>query len=284
METHTHARLKRLAFDFLLTHGCAAVAAEVACPISRYRIDVAGYLDKLPAKPRPQSTPTAPTAPTMQLRGKRAATVLIECKASRSDFFRDHHQVPTLLRRRDHLRGCLDRFREQMVKSLEPHLRRSDGFLFTEMEEWDYASSNLAGHRALVRALRRVDSQLYSETKFFMIDQYCLGARLFILAPRGMIKPRELPRGWGLLDTDSHQSEIRVVVEPPPREPKEQHIQRTLRNIAAAATRDNRRASGTPATLFPIERASIGTPPVHIPTGRSQGATTRRGFDRMPQR
>jgi len=244
METHTHARLKRLAFDFLLTEGCAAVAAEVACPISRYRIDVAGYLDKLPARAR---TPLVPCALSIPSRAKRAATVLIECKASRSDFFRDHRQAPALLRQREHLRDCLARFREEMVKSLEPHLRRSEGFLFTELEEWDFARSNLYGHRALVRALRRVDAQLYSETKFFMIAQYCLGARLLILAPRGMITSRELPRGWGLLEADADQTAVRVAIDPPAHETKEQHVQRTLRNIAAAATRDIRRAAAAQA-------------------------------------
>lgn len=251
METHTHARLKRLAFDFLLAQGCAAVAAEVACPISRYRVDVAGYLDKLPARQRTQAVPTVPAAP---FRGKRAATVFIECKASRSDFLRDHRQTPALLRRREHLRGCLDRFREEMVRSLEPHLRRSDGFLFSEMEEWDYAGSTLNGHRTLLRALRRVDAQLYSQTKFFMIDQYCLGSRLLILAPAGMIKPRELPRGWGLLVAGEHDCEVRLVVEPPLREPREFHVHRTLRNIAAAATRAVRRAPDS-AQAVPLESA-----------------------------
>src|SRR5262249_44378126 len=139
-------------------------------------------------------------------RGKRAATVFIECKASRGDFLRDHRQTPALLRRRDQLQASLDQYREEVVKPMEPHLRRSDGFLFAEMEEWDFTRSHLHGHRALLRALRRVDAQLYSETKFFMIDRYCLGGRLFILAPRGMIRAKELPRGWGLLEADARWS------------------------------------------------------------------------------
>lgn len=236
METATHSHLKRLALDFLLVHGCPAAAIEVACPISRYRIDVAGYLDKLPDKRR-RERQTSPIP-----RGAAATTVFIECKASRSDFLRDQRQLPELLQRRAHLQRSLDRLRNELVKPMEPHLRRSEGFLFPELESWDFCLSRLHSHRAIVRALRQMDRKLYNETKFFMIAQYRLAARLYVLAPRGMIHPRELPAGWGLLEADGRGAELAVRHDAPTLAPTERHLHRTLRNIAAAATRDHRRA------------------------------------------
>lgn len=235
MESVSHANLKRAALDFLLQNGCAAAAIEVACPISRYRIDAAGYLDKLPERRRrePQSGPLP--------RGETASSVFIECKVSRSDFLRDQRNLTALLQRRSHLQRALDRLRNELVKPMEPHLRRSDGFLFPEMESWDFCFSKLHSHRAMVRALRQIDRKLYNETKFFMIAQYRLAARLFILAPRAMIHPRELPMGWGLLEAD-RDGAIGIRHEAPALKPTERHLLRALRNIAVAASRDHRNA------------------------------------------
>ena len=44
-ETIQHLELKRLAVEWLRRMGCSAVATEVRCPISRWRVDVA-FLDE----------------------------------------------------------------------------------------------------------------------------------------------------------------------------------------------------------------------------------------------
>ena len=44
-ETIQHRELKRLAVEWLRRMGCSAVATEVRCPISRWRVDVAGWFD-----------------------------------------------------------------------------------------------------------------------------------------------------------------------------------------------------------------------------------------------
>lgn len=51
METTTHLHLKRLAVGYLRALGCPAFATEVRCPIARYRVDVAGYLDREHSEP-----------------------------------------------------------------------------------------------------------------------------------------------------------------------------------------------------------------------------------------
>jgi hypothetical protein len=46
METIAHLQLKRLSLAFLRAAGCMVFANEVRCPISRYRVDCAGYQDR----------------------------------------------------------------------------------------------------------------------------------------------------------------------------------------------------------------------------------------------
>ena len=45
MESIEHLELKRLAVAWLARLGCRAIATEVRCPIAKYRVDAAGWLD-----------------------------------------------------------------------------------------------------------------------------------------------------------------------------------------------------------------------------------------------
>jgi len=270
METRSHSRLKRLAAAWLLQEGCQAVATEVRCPGSRYRVDAAGYLDRLPY---PASTDagggatlwaTVPKCvrprrrPTCQPR-----TIVIECKQSRGDFIRDGRKVDELLALREEVRRWQAHLEEHRIKPHEPELRRSDTALFAELETWDFAATRLASYRRLVRRLRRIERQLYGETKFNLMARHRLADQLYIAAPRGLIRRREVPEGWGLLEAprellraptpdrtisnvpnDSPDRDgparrlLTVTFEAPPREPKPDRRHRLLRNIAVAATRD----------------------------------------------
>jgi hypothetical protein len=256
METAAHQRLKQLAVAFLREHGCPAVAIEVRCPIRRYRVDVAGYADTIGLE-RPFLGEGSPMTPNGQTSGhgrrRRARrpprTVLIECKQSRADFLRDRRDTNRLL----NLRADLDRFRrsleENRIKVEEPHLRRAGSALFAELEEWDFAASRLPAYREVLRRLRRLDRMLHGETKFCMAARYALADRLYIAAPRGLVRRRELPPGWGLLecpgsalkDEDPNadlfgRSRLEVTVRSPILTPREEYRQRLLRNIAVAAS------------------------------------------------
>jgi hypothetical protein len=228
VETNLHLQLKRLAIGFLRGLGCQAVATEVRCPIARYRVDVAGYLDRLPGE---------------RANGRRRrcepATVLIECKQSRSDFLRDHREADRLIDLRDELERLRQHIEQRRIKTHEPHLRRAGTSLFPELDEWNFGASRLRGYRALVRRIRSVEQQLHGETKFFMIARYRLADRLYLAAPRGMIRHRDLPRGWGLLERTSRRldSGLQVAVEAPPQSTLPRHRVRLLRNIAVTASR-----------------------------------------------
>ena len=231
METPTHLHLKHLAVGFLRSLGCRAVATEVGCPIARYRVDVAGYLDREHEGPEWWNAPSKRRPPV------DPRTAVVECKQTRGDFLRDCRERDRLLAERAELDQLRRGIEERRVKLHEPHLRRSGSALFPELEVWDFDASRLRGYRQVVRRIRRVERRLYGETKFFMIARYRLADRLYLAAPQGLIRAGELPAGWGLLEQSRDGQALRVTVEPPSMSTRPVHRQRLLRNIAVAASR-----------------------------------------------
>ncbi len=224
---------------FLCDGGCLAVATEVRCPISRYRVDAAGYQDSVrDGQPNHRRRRRCP--PT---------TIVIECKQSRADFFRDSEQTEALLARRADLQLIRQSIEEHRVKLEEPHLRRSGSALFAELEEWDFAASRLPSYRKVLGRLQLVDEKLHGHTKFHLIARYQLADRLYLAAPRGMIRHCEVPPGWGLLecppqwlDEDQpHERQdepaaLQTTVEAPGLRSRDDHRLRLLRNIAVSAS------------------------------------------------
>lgn len=244
METPAHRRLKQLALAFLRERGCQAVATEVRCPIARYRVDVAGFTDGAGRAARRDAGRVRDPGPGS------CRTVLIECKQARADFLRDRRDQDRLLRERESLERIRAGLEENRIRVEEPELRRNGTSLFPELDDWDYASSRLPAYREVLRRLRRLDRRLHGETKFCMTARYALADRLYIAAPRGMIRRRELPPGWGLLECPARamkDDEVRadlfgdpvlqVAVRAPARVSKAAFRQRLLRNIAVAASR-----------------------------------------------
>lgn len=257
METDAHRTLKRLGIEFLRKQGCMIFALEVRCPISRYIVDVAAYWDRLP-KGNDGGVAQVGTLwekASMVIAGSRGRrieprTVMIECKQERSDFLRDRSDRGRLLVQRERLHAQRERIEQEHIRSFEPHLRRSGSALFEEMEVWEYERSRLGDYRRTLRELRRLDEQIHGETKFCMAARYRLADRLYLLAPEGMIRAREVPPGWGLLEcrpgllrgraksSETLRKEpVTVRVAAPALACREERRVRFLRNIAAAACR-----------------------------------------------
>jgi hypothetical protein len=212
LETPAHATLKMLAVRFLRSSGCRAVALEVSCPISRYRLDVAGYGDRAPR-----------------------CTVIIECKQSRGDFLRDQEHVEVLAARRRDLAALREAMERKRLMVEEPHLRRGSGSLFPELDDWDFSAARSPGYRRLLAELCRLDRRLYGHTKFCRMAHWALADRLYLAAPRGVIKPREVPEGWGLLES-GRDGGLTVAAPAPALRCRELHRQRLLGNIAVSAS------------------------------------------------
>ncbi|MBY0313244.1 MAG: hypothetical protein K2W85_14330 [Phycisphaerales bacterium] len=240
MESAIHLHLKHSAVRFLLQGGCIAAAVEVRCPIARHRVDAAGYLDPLSKRMQALAHDQTELKPATQSiclpRGLRAKTVIVECKQSRSDFLTDSRDADDLLVERARLERVKATLEEQIVKVCEPQLRRSGTRLFAELEEWDFERSRIASYRGVLNDLRRIDERLHGESKFWTLWHYRLADWLYLAAPPGVIRPWEVPPGWGLMELLPGQSPA-IRVQAPELTGNPEHRQRLLRNIAVAATR-----------------------------------------------
>lgn len=270
MESARHQRLKALSLAFLRSAGCVALATEVRCPASRYRADAAGFAD-----PLVRGRAVEPAAP-LRAPG-RPTTVIVECKQSRADFLKDSRGLESLMARRRELDARRREMENRLIRASEPHLLASGTMLFPEMETWDFAASRSPTYRAIQRDLRRLDGQIHGDTKFWTIAHYSLADVLLIAAPRGMIRTRELPPGWGLIDvppewldappedglyTESLAFRVRAphrAAAAPTRLTREVHRIRLLRNIAVAACN-----AAAPPRL--VTRVSVAAPNGQPPT------------------
>lgn len=246
VETERHTRLKTLAAGMLRAAGCSAAAFEVRCPASRYRADVAGFADPLPKSQGARFSGESQTRYSFRVHG-RPTTVLIECKQARSDFLRDSRSLDRLIEQRRRLDTQRRDMEASLLPACEPHLRASGIMLFPELEQWDYFTSRSPAYRRLVRELRRIDEQIHGQTKFWLMARYAVADVLLIAAPRGLLRPGELPSGWGLLeipaswlrppaDDGTYAEPLRAHLRPGrgTADSTDRHRMRLLRNIAVA--------------------------------------------------
>ncbi len=252
MESGVHRALKRLCVAYLRESGCCAVAMEVQSPVPRHRVDAAGYSDG----------PALADADRRRGAARTPRTFIVECKASRADFLRDTRDRDALLRRRASLERQRADLEREFIPAAEPHLLRGDGFLFPDLESWDFAASRLPAYREVLRELAQLDRALYGDTKFCVLAAWRLADHLLIAAPRGMIRPGEVPTGWGLIEFERDAIRAvpataalggcsdawRVRIEPVEHQSPERRRVRLLRNIAVAGTR---RFAHTPIVLTP---------------------------------
>ena len=251
METREHLGLKELASAWLLSMGCRAVAHEVPCPIARFRVDAAGWAEhdwRLGADPAAHTSIFAAERAGDAHRAPR--TVVVECKASRADFLRDDLRVDDLLAERERLLGRKAEIERDLIPVHEPHLKRAEGALFEESASWDFEKSRLLPYRRVLRQLAKLEERLHGQTKFNLIARWRLADELWILAATGVVKPREVPAGWGLAECSpavlrrgvQHALAmgtlpLRVIVQAPRHASPEHRRARILRNIAIELTR-----------------------------------------------
>lgn len=278
MESDAHSRLKSGVLKWLSRAGVRIRAAEVVCPLSRFRFDVAGYIDALPrgrkssrravvaptsaaSQAAPAAGDSATTFPAGDTTGPRPGelpiaegllrrtaaprTVVVECKAFRSDFLRDTGETAELLRQRDDLTRQCDALERKILRAADPLAAAEAGWLFSELAPWDYTACRTGSYRKLADQLNAVHRSLHSRIKFELVARYRLADVLLIAAPRGVLERSELPRGWGLLEFDSPATEDdpRIVFAdhaaphaPLDRPSAPKFRSRLLRNIAVAAS------------------------------------------------
>ena len=209
MESIEHLELKRLAVAWLARLGCRAVATEVRCPIAKYRVDAAGWLDHadgslldaggLEGRRRSvDATLFGGAARGSARRGPaRPRTIVIECKQSRADFVRDDRDAERLKRKLEMLQRTRKKFERDLIPGSEPHLRESGSALFPEMETWDFEGSRTSSYRRCLRETERIERRLHGETKFHTMPRYRLADHFYLFTPTGLLKPHEVPYRLG---------------------------------------------------------------------------------------
>lgn len=273
-ETKRHLQLKDIALAWLRAVGCRAVALEVACPFHRYRFDALGWLDHAddPRAVAAFGTPEGTRESTGAKDGPRAPRVIaVECKQSRADFASDDADPAQLAKRKAYLLERRSVIEELRVKRRESHLKVEGSSLFEELATWEFGQSKIAAYRNVVTELEAIDAKMGIDTKFAQLARWRTADHLVVMAPAGLLRPREVPSGWGLVEVDTRA--LRKGWEPIAGAPlpcvtrvAPSHLGtpdarrlRLLRNLAVAASRGVGFGL-TPPRTTPRTTESAGTP------------------------
>jgi hypothetical protein len=264
-ESEAHYLLKRAALLWLYDRGVRTIAFEVPVRtpgFARMILDVAAH-DHRTLVERYRG-------PRGGWHRRRLASVdeliAIECKATRADFLRDGGRIDRLLRTLE----SLDRRREVLeeeIRRREPHLAARD-HLFTADVVWRYERS---AHPEYVRLRRRIASvtrRLHRGTKFESLRAEGLFHRHYLCTPAGLVRPVELPEGWGLLELRGSEGMPRIAREATPTAGIEQGDRDVIRRIARAGTRALIRAVGLCVGEAGLEPAPDGNGPPMTPRDR----------------
>jgi len=248
VETIDHQELKWLACEWLIRQGARVVATEVSAPIPRWRVDVAGWLDGRDHRfHRPELD--APLFESAAAGHEPIMTIAVECKQSRADFASDDADPGELAKRKAYLLERRRVIEELRVKVRETHLKVEGSSLFEELATWEFGESRIAAYRRVLDELAAIDGKLGIDTKFAQLARWRTADHLIVMTPSGLLRPREVPSGWGLVEVDPKA--LRKGWEPVAGDPlpcttrvtasslatPSARRQRLLRNLAVAACR-----------------------------------------------
>ncbi len=208
-ETKRHLQLKDIALAWLRAAGCRAVALEVSCPFHRYRFDALGWLDHADAPAAVAAL--ASMAPSSAMRASSPLqsdphgprVIAIECKQSRSDFASDDVDPAELAARKEYLLQRRQVIEELRVKVRETHLKVEGSSLFEELATWEFGHSRIHAYRNVLTQLAAIDAKMGIDTKFAQVARWRAADHLLLMTPAGLLRPREVPAGWGLIEVDS---------------------------------------------------------------------------------
>lgn len=238
-ETQRHRELKRLACRWLREQGFLAVGMEVQDSTGRFRADVAGWTDRAAGsgvriKPR---------------------SVLIECKQSRSDYFRNIRQASGLLSRRQHVMESISRHQPEASPLFSSG--RSAPLSLFEPGAIDGDDRELKRLRVELASIER---RLFRGVKLARMVRWRSATQFWLAAPAGMISHGELPLGWGLLEASRTAIEngtpegipascvLSAAHVAPDHAVNDRSLARMVRNIAVA---NSRFVGGRTAPMIP---------------------------------
>jgi len=191
IETEQHKRLKQLALQWARVAGYRIAAQEVTVHEFRFRIDAAAY------------KPVAWTGQKLRAESKEGrspvgATVIFECKQSRSDFLKDSQIASETAEALARLHARKNLYDEEM-KVHYPSLRNGDS-LFPELESYRLKDSGWEPYRKLIAQIGLLSTRMHEKTKFDKLSRWGAANVQYLVAEPGVAKPHELPSGWGMLE------------------------------------------------------------------------------------
>ena len=202
-------------------------------PNLRFRLDVAAYR---PASKRERS-PSGRYARSPVI----GATAVFECKQARADFLIDSRRCDVLTQRLKLMHARKERH-EMRLRLQYPSLRNGDA-LFAEYETHDFERSGDELYLKVLARLRTTARQLYEQTKFEKLCRWKAANLHYVVTEPRLLRPHELPYGWGLLVRNSETLEL--VVKPVWHDVPESTGLLLLQQIARAGTRAVHRELGT---------------------------------------
>ena len=194
-ESSLHLNLKRLALGWAQGQGFRIAAPEVSVPsLGGCRLDAAAY--------RPARGIGAGKAERL------GTTAIFECKQSRPDFLRDSRCQEKIAARLQKLHERKRTYEESM-KLYYPSLRNGDT-LFPEFDSYRFEASGYPPYDKLRVEIEMLSRRLHAQTKFARLMRWQAANLHYVVAEIGVVKPHELPAGWGLLVRKENALDLEV--------------------------------------------------------------------------
>jgi len=219
-ESKAHRALKYRVSGWLRSRAWVAVGDEVSIAAGGFRADVAGWTDR---RLGPGGVPLR----------SAVRTILIECKVTAADFRRDSGAAGALLGRRAAIMKELDAFdvprgpRRRSRPARAPSLFDVRGTALDDMP---------ARIRRLQIELVAIERRLAGRSKFAKMAWWHVADQLYVAAPVGLLRERDIPQGWGLLEATASGG-VAVRRKAPILSPRARDHDRILRGIAVSGTR-----------------------------------------------
>ena len=190
-ESEAHLGLKRLSLAWAQCQGFRIAAAEVSVPsLGGCRLDAAAYRTEF-TQQRDTVTKRSVKMPCL------GATAIFECKSSRADFLKDsrcEEQITARLRKLHEQRALY----EASMQTHFPTLRQGES-LFPEFDAYSFETAGFEPYDKILAQIRTLSRRLHAQTKFDKLLRWKAANVHYVVAEPNVLRPHELPAGWGLL-------------------------------------------------------------------------------------
>jgi hypothetical protein len=202
------------------------IGLKVSTRLTRFQGDVAAFWSKPVRNPHREG-------PRKILQPRRS--MIVQCFVEREECWPDCTRAAELvpqLEDRKAERAEAERF----IQETEPELRDGN-VLFEEYAEWRYEDSANSEYHRLQREIHKLERSLLHGTMFERLCSAEVADQLVLAVPAGVVVPKEMADGWGLLWV---HDDLSVTVEKGPemRDCIAANRLHLVQNIAASASND----------------------------------------------